>query len=74
MGGGWAPRGSIKGWVDTFTPGAVFGFEVASPAASETTADVHRLRERKHNLCAWSVTARGSDAPVAGPGVRVSGN
>lgn len=74
LGGGWAPRGSIKGRVDAFTPGTVVGFEVAPPAAPETTAAVHRLRERKHNLCACSVTARGSDALVAGPGVRVSGN
>lgn len=74
MGGGWAPRGSIKGRVDALTPGAVFGLEVASPAAPKTTAGVPRLRERKHNLCACSVTARGSDALVAGPGVSVSGN
>lgn len=61
---------------DTFMPGTVFGFEVASlpphPRPQPTFADCER--ERKHNLCACAVTARGSDALVAGPGVSVSGN
>lgn len=57
MAGGWAPLGSIKG---SFTPGTLFRRSGCVPGV--TVSRCSQTVERKHRLCACSVTVRGSEA------------